>query len=129
MELLLCLKRGGEMDNIICYDSLGNQVTRLYQWDVNQLLTIKGVVASPLPVFQFSNRKCGTTISVTPTVSGSDLIVAVPNVLLEKAEPIFAFIYRKQETGAGRTIGAIHIPVKPRVKPSTGEYVEPTNNE
>lgn len=116
------------MEDIICYDSLGNQVTRLYQWDINQLLTVRGVEVSPLPVFQFSNRQCGTTISVTPTVDGSDLIVAVPNELLEKASPVFAYIYRKQETGAGRTIGVIHIPVKPRIKPCT-EYVDSTNNE
>lgn len=117
------------MENIICYDSLGNRITRLYQWDVNQYLTIKNVPTSPLPVFQFSNPKCGVAISVTPSVHGSELIVAVPNELLKKAEPIFAFIYRKQSTGAGRTLGAIHIPVSPRVKPDTSEYIDATNYE
>lgn len=123
------------MDQILCYDSLDNQVTRLFQGDVNQLLKFKGVATSPLPIFQFANRICGTTISVTPIVSGDDLVVAVPNELLEEAEPISAFIYRKQATGAGRTTGAIYIPVKPRSKsslrdlPSTSEYSEPTNNE
>ena len=102
--------------NITCSDSRGNALTRLFQCDVNQVITVSGVPISPVPVFQFANKQCGTTISVTPTVSGSDLKVAIPNALLEEPNPIFAFIYRTQSTGAARTIGTICIPVKPRIK-------------
>ena len=116
------------MADIYCYDSLGNLVTRLYQWDINQYLTVRGVPTSPLPVFQFANKTSDTALSVTPTVSDGNLVVLVPNILLEKPEPIFAFIHRTQVSGAGRTIGEIRIPVKPRIKPDTTEYIE-TNND
>lgn len=106
------------------YDSLGNQVTRMYQWDINQFLTVKGVATSPLPIFQFANRESERSINVTPTVSGTSLIVAIPNELLEEAEPIFAYIYRPQATGAGRTIGSVYIPVIPRVKPEASASIE-----
>lgn len=107
------------MADILCYDSLGNNVTQLYQWDINQYLTVTGVPINPLPVFQFSNRKSKTTIGVTPVVLNNNLVVKVPNELLEVPEPIFAFIYRTRASGASRTIGSIYIPVRSRIKPTT----------
>lgn len=113
------------MAEIICYDSRGNPITRFYQWDKNQTVTVGGLSVSPVPVFQFSNRKRPTSITVTPTVSGSMMTARVPNELLEEAEPLHAYIYREAATGAGRTLGVISIPVRPRRKPS--DYVEDAN--
>jgi len=112
------------MSDILCYDALGSRVTQLYQWDVNQRLTIHGVETSPLPTFQFSNRVCGTTISKTPIANNGKLIVDVPNELLQSAEPILMYIYRKRSTGAGTTIGSFFIPVHPRAKPDTNVFNE-----
>ena len=106
---------------IVCYGTLGNRVTRFYQWDINQKLVISGVETSPVPVFQFSNDVCGGSISVSPTVSGSSLIVDVPNALLEEAKPLLVFIFRNVG-GAGNTIGSIRIPVRPRVAPDDTIY-------
>lgn len=106
---------------ILCFDSIGNQVTRLYQWDVNQKLIFSGIPTSPLPEFQFANRNRKTSISVTPVVSESNLIVDLPNDILEEAEPIFAYVYMTRPSGAGRTIGSIFIPVVPRIKPCDNE--------
>lgn len=113
------------MAEIICYDSRGNPITRFYQWDKNQTVTVSGLSVSPAPVFQFSNRNHATSISVTPTISGSQMTARVPNELLEEAEPLFAYIYREAATGAARTLGVISIPVRPRRKPS--DYVESAN--
>lgn len=113
------------MAEIICYDSRGNEITRFYQWDKNQSITVKGVPVSPVPVFQFANRKRCTSITVTPAVKGTQMTAMVPNELFEEAEPLFAYIYREEATGAGRTLGVIEIPVWPRRKPS--DYIADAN--
>ena len=113
------------MAEIICYDSRGNPITRFYQWDKNQSITVSGLSTEPVPVFQFSNRKHPTSIPVSATVTGSGLLAMVPNELLEEAETLHAYIYREVASGAGRTLGVVSIPVRPRRKPS--DYVENAN--
>lgn len=113
------------MAEIICYDSRGKPITRLYQWDKNQSITVSGLSTEPVPVFQFSNRKHQTSITVPATVTGSGLLAMVPNELLEEAETLHAYIYREVASGAGRTLGVVSIPVRPRRKPS--DYVEDAN--
>ena len=113
------------MAEIICYDSRGNPITRVYQWDKNQSITVSGLSTEPVPVFQFSNRKHPTSITVSATVTGSGLLAMVPNELLEEAETLHAYIYREVASGAGRTLGVVSIPVRPRRKPS--DYVEDAN--
>ena len=113
------------MAEIICYDSRGNPITGFYQWDRNQSITVTGFPTSPVPVFQFSNRKHPTSITVSATVTGSGLLAMIPNELLEEAETLHAYIYRDVASGAGRTLGVVSIPVRPRRKPSN--YVEDAN--
>lgn len=106
--------------DITCQDSLGNRVTRLYQWDVNQKLWFGGIDKNPLPIFQFSNSLCDDTISVTPELDQlyqRYMIVQVPNKLLEEADPIFVYIYVEYENDEKITIGSIYIPVQSRVRP------------
>ena len=105
-------------DTMQCYDTQDRTLTALYQWDKDVSIRIKGVAMTPAPIFQFANRKTKETISVDPTVSGEDLVVTVPNVLLERPEAIFAYIYRRTSSGAGRTLGSIYIPVRARPKPA-----------
>lgn len=113
------------MAEIICYDSRGNPITRFYQWDKNQSITVSGLSTGPVPVFQFSNRNHQESITVSATVTASGLTAIVPNELLEEAETLQAYIYREVASGAGRTLGVISIPVRPRRKPS--DYVEDAN--
>lgn len=103
--------------DITCYDGNGHQLSRFYQWDTNQTITVINVAVSPVPVFQFSNKNHQEAISVVPTVSGTQLTALVPDSLLEEAEQIHAYIYRKANTGAGRTLGVINIKVLPRPRP------------
>lgn len=113
------------MEEIICYDFRGNPITRFYQWDRNQSITVTGFPASPVPVFQFSNRKRQESITVSATVTASGITAVIPNELLEEAETLQAYIYREVASGAGRTLGEISIPVFPRRKPV--DYVEDAN--
>ena len=110
------------MSNIICYDSDNNVLKTLYQWDNNQTMTVRGVDMPPVPVFHFCNRLSNLALVVSPTVSGTDLIVKIPNILLQQAEPIIAYLYQDTDDDGYRTMHAIHIPVIPRPKPDDYEY-------
>lgn len=110
------------MSNIICYDSDNNVLKTLYQWDNNQTMTVRGVDMPPTPVFHFCNRLSNLALVVSPTVSGTDLIVKIPNILLQQAEPIIAYLYQNTDDNSYRTMHAIHIPVIPRPKPDDYEY-------
>lgn len=110
------------MSKIACYDSDGNLLKTLYQWDTNQVMTVKGLDTPPIPAFHFCNRLSNIALVVAPEVSGSDLSVKIPNVLLQQAEPIIAYVYQETEDEGYRTMHAIHIPVIPRPKPDDYEY-------
>ena len=105
------------MSNITCYDSDNNVLETLYQWDNNQTMKVTGITMPPIPVFHFCNRLSNLALVVTPEVSGSSLLVNIPNILLQQAEPIIAYIYQDTDDDGYRTMHAIHIPVLPRPKP------------
>ena len=104
---------------IKCFDANGvkQDVQQLYQWDMNPVLVISDISTSPLPIIQFSNSICEPTISVNPTLSGGELQVTVPSVLLEHALPLYVYLYQSGSSDSLRTIGAIYLPVVPRVPP------------
>ena len=110
--------------SIICYDSDGNVLKSLYQWDNNQTITISGLDVSQAPVFHFSNRLNTLALVVAPTISGSSVTANVPNLLLQQAEPIICYVYQSTEQDGSRTAHVIRIPVIPRPKPDDYEYNE-----
>lgn len=110
--------------SITCFDSDGNVLKALYQWDNNQTLTVQGLDMPPIPVFHFCNRLSNLALVVTPTVSGTSVTVNIPNILLQQAEPIIAYVYQDTENDGYRTMHAIHIPVIPRPKPDDYEYTD-----
>ena len=112
------------MSNIICYDSDGNFLTNLYQWDNNQTITIRGIPILHTPVFHFCNRLSKGALVVSPKVSEGDITVAIPNILLQQAEPIMVYLYQNTENNGSRTVHTIHLPVLPRPKPDDYEYNE-----
>ncbi len=125
----IIFKRGERM-SIVCYDSDGNVLKRLYQWDCNQTIYISGVPTSPIPDVHFCNRLSKEAMVIDATISSGNVAVKVPNVLLTQAEPIIAFIYTAAGTNGHKTTYAIHIPVLPRPIPDDYEYegnIEYTN--
>ena len=111
-------------ENMRCFDTKGRALKTLYQWDKDVAIVIKDVAVSPAPIFQFANRLTRETISVNSFISGEDLVVTIPNVLLEKSENIFAYIYSNSGLGSARTLGSIYIPIRARKKPSGNIYNE-----
>ena len=84
------------MSEIVCYDTRNmRRINRLYQWDRNFSITVEGLPLSPIPMFQFANRFRTITIDVTPEQNGEFLVATIPDELLEQAEPIYLFFYRK----------------------------------
>lgn len=116
------------MSNIVCYDSDGNLLDGLYQWDTNQTITVKGVDTSSVPDFHFCNRFSDVALVVTPTLSGGSLTAEIPNILLQQGEPITVFIYQGIGADGYRTIHEVRIVVTPRPKPADYEYKENTVN-
>lgn len=110
--------------SIICYDSDGNVLKRLYQWDTNQTIAVGGLDVSETPVFHFCNRISREALVVTPTVIDDRIEVNVPNILLQQTDSIIAYLYEPMDDDGGRTMHTIQIPVVPRPKPSDYEYVE-----
>lgn len=108
-------------ENMQCFDADGETLHALYQWDKNVSIIIKDVAINPPPVFQFANRHAHTSIDVRSSVSGEDLVVTIPNELLERPEAIFAYVCRSSGTSL-RTLGSIYIPVYARVRPGDSEY-------
>jgi len=110
------------MKSLLMYNQNGDLITRMYQWDKSQAITVKGLPVSPLPEFRFSNINHQTEITVVPTVIGTDMTAIVPDSLLEEPTPIHAYIYRPASTGAIRTLGEIIVDVLPRRNPR--EYTD-----
>ncbi len=108
-------------ENMQCFDTKGRTLKHLWQWDKDVSIVIKDVAISPPPVFQFANRMSQETISVESTVSGDDLVVEIPNILLERPESVFAYIHRNSGNGITRTLGSIYIPVRARKQPDDNQ--------
>lgn len=115
------IKQAFSPENMQCFTSDGEPLRWLHQWDKDVSITIKDVAIDPPPVFQFANRLSKQTIPVTSVVSGDDLVVQIPNALLERAESVFAYIHRNSGGGITRTLGSIYIPVRARIQPEDNQ--------
>lgn len=110
--------------SIICYDLDGNSLKRLYQWDTNQTISIGGLDTSDEIVFHFCNRISNEALVVTSSVVGDKIEASIPNILLQQAYPIIAYLYKPIDEDSGRTTHTIQIPVVPRQKPEDYIYTE-----
>ncbi len=110
--------------NITCYDSNGNILDHLTQWDVGQEIRIEGADLSSVPTFHFFNRKSDRALVVSSVVSEKTITAKIPNVLLQNALPIVACVYYGSGNSQGKTNYTVKIPVVPRPKPNDYEYIE-----
>ena len=105
------------MKNIKCYDSNGNVLEYMYQWDSNQTIVLKNLGLSSAPNCHFSNRKRKTAYVVESALSGADVIVSVPNFILQDPYPILIHI-NCDDNGSSRTVYRVVLPVISRPRPS-----------
>lgn len=113
------------MKTFPCYDALGILITELYQWDTNQTLTVKDMASlSPTPTFQITKTCKGTVDNIESTISGNDLIVAIPNDLLLTPGILYVYMCIQDADTHKETIMSSCIPVIARVEPSDEIYEE-----
>jgi len=127
------------MYEIQCFDSYGNTINNLTQWDIDQSLVIPidscnlpetELPSSPsyaLPEVHFSNKAREEALVVRSEKNDDTSIkVQIPNTLLQDACPLQVYVYMtdSKDTSSQRTILHNEIPVRKRHKPSDYLYVE-----
>ena len=102
-------------------------VDPLYQWDLNQVLTIHGLSLASIPEIHFTNTGMDRAIVRQATMDDAGVISAdVPNSLLQKPYKITAYVCI-YEGDTFKSLYAIEIPVKARKKP--GDYTLENDEE
>lgn len=102
-------------------------VDPLYQWDLNQVLTIHGLSLEAIPEIHFTNTGMDRAIVKQAVMDDTGVINAdVPNSLLQKPYPITAYVCM-YEGETFESLYAIEIPVKARKKP--GDYTLQSDEE
>lgn len=112
------------MSEIACYDFEGKPLKMLYQWDRNQVITVRGVPKASSTAFHFGNNRSKEALNVPLTITGDAFEAKIPNKLLEESLPVMLYIYQQFENGGESTKHTVVIPVIPRPKPSKYEYEE-----
>ena len=121
--------------NIAIYESDGTTVlTHLTQWDTNRKIVIQGLEISEAPAFQFYNAHSKKAIVVASELSGSNIVVPIPNLILQEGLSLIVDVYMETSpngtpvsetsTTEGRVIYTFRIPVNPKPKPEDYEYEE-----
>lgn len=109
---------------IVYYDNKNKVLDKLFQWDVNQTISVEGVPVSSVPIFHFCNTKSKSTFVVTGTISNGRVEADIPNILLQQGETLIVYLCAETSNNGVRTICSVRIPVVPRAKPEDYELKE-----
>ena len=118
------------MYEINCFDSDGNSINYLTQWDANLKLHIPmdGYDLTQTPEVHFCNKNSEEALVVVASTKNSTIIADIPNILLQESYPLMCHIYLSKKntdnTLAQKTALTITIPIRERKKPSDYLYVE-----
>lgn len=103
---------------IIKVENKSYTVEPLYQWDLNQVLEIRGLSMTEVPEVHFTNDAMARAIRRFATMDTAGVIsVEVPNGLLQTAAPVRALVCIR-DGEVFKTYHDIRIPVKARPKPA-----------
>lgn len=91
-------------------------VSGLTQWDKGQQLTIQGLTVTEEVQVHFSDKLNTDAIVKMATKSGSNLVVDIPNEVLENPYDVKAWIY-ETDGMSGKTIRTVIIKVQGRARP------------
>ena len=107
--------------NVITVTKDRYTVDSLYQWDLNQVLTISGLSLATAPEVHFAHGNMPLAIVRQATLDSAGVVrVEVPNTLLQKPHAIDAYVCTN-EGGAFKSLLKISIPVVKRPQPSDYE--------
>lgn len=99
----------------------------LYQWDINQELSISGLNISTAPEVHFVNANMDRAIVRQATLTNHIVKVAIPNSLLQEPLTIKAYI-GIYEGDTFKVIELVEIPIKIRTRPSNYQ-IQDTDEE
>lgn len=100
------------------FDAYDSYVTdSLYQWDLNQVLTVTGLNLATAPEIHFHNANMGRAIVRQSTMVNHVVSVPIPNSLLQEPLTIKVDI-GIYEDDIFKIIEKVSIPVKPKLRPS-----------
>lgn len=89
----------------------------LYQWDLNQVLSVYGLNLATAPEVHFSNRNMDRAIVRQASLLNNVVSVGIPNSLLQDPLPIYAHI-GIYEGSTFKVVELVEIPVNPRKRPA-----------
>lgn len=99
----------------------------LYQWDLNQTLSVPGLNLATAPEVHFSNANMDKAIVRQATLTNGVVYVDIPNSLLQDPLTIKAYI-GIYEGATFKVIEEISIPIRPKERPA--DYrIESTDGE
>lgn len=114
------------MYEINCYDSYGNIITYLTQWDYNRQLSMYLDEYNLLyaPEVHFCNQNSKEALVVQSSVEDSKVTVDIPNILLQEHLPLFLYVYLSdaQNASSQKTIISTTIPIRQRPRPADYIY-------
>lgn len=95
--------------------------TQLWQWDTGRKLIVED--DGTCNEVHFCNTSSESALVCPIKEQDGHRMVDVPNILLQTASPIKAFLYRYASDGSETRFG-YHFPVRPRPKPEGYAYTE-----
>lgn len=110
------------MKNIICYDSGGNQITALAQWDRDVSIYLQETFIAESHKIHFFNNSEEVAYVVESTYNDGILTAKIPNILLTQPYEIIGYVFDETENGGGRSIARFRVNVRARPQPSDTIY-------
>lgn len=110
------------MSQLICRNSSGILMDKVYQWDTNRKIVISGIDIDEELSYQvhFGNCHTKTTYVLEPTIENNEFITEIPIELLEKPDAIDIYIYSiDTSTDETQTIAEIRLPMIRRMMPQS----------
>ena len=103
--------------SVIKIENKNYTVEPLYQWDINQVLEVRGLSLARVPEIHFSNVAMSRAIVRQATMDAAGVIrVGVPNSLLQTSAALVVHLC-DYEGSTFQTLYKLEVPVKARPKP------------
>ena len=115
------------MLTVACYDTDGNPLNGLVQWDMGVTVRVSGVESSPTPKVHMSQSGRDKAVIVSSSAQNGGIQFTVPSVILQKGTPIVVYLYYGSGSNA-RSKYSFTIPIIPRLMPADysadGDYLD-----
>lgn len=112
------------MNYLKCYDKSGADLKYIFQWDTNRDAIIKDIEFTEDIEVHICHVDSNEALVVTPSMTDGNIIVSIPNILLQRAAPVILYIVNKPTSDSFCTTRTARITVVPKAKPHDYVYTE-----